>query len=70
MVPRAGREGGGMNNQLIKCPECGKWYEFYNYSAKNQQMCPMCLRRAEAEAASDDANREMGLPSGFDFGCK
>ena len=61
---------GSKPNSLIKCPECQRWYEFVSHTVKNQQMCPRCLKRAEAQAASDDADREMGLPSGFDFGCK
>lgn len=38
-------------NSLVKCPECGKWYEFVKMTVRNQQMCPTCLGKAEAEAA-------------------
>ena len=40
------------NEQLIKCPECGKWYEFHAMTVANQQMCPTCLAKARKEAES------------------
>ena len=49
---------GSKPNSLVKCPECGKWYEFLSHTVKNQQMCPTCIRRAETEA---DSHRRHGV---------
>lgn len=37
-------------DKLIKCLECGKWYYFFPFHAKNQAMCPTCMNLATAEA--------------------
>jgi len=43
---------------LRKCPQCGRHYRFYAYSAADQSACPAC--RAKNEAEADEVEREAG----------
>ena len=51
-----------MSEKVLKCPMCGRLYNFYNMMVGDQSVCPRCRKEAKDNMEEDTGKKQPLFP--------